>query len=109
MDVFTLVGFMACRVLILLTFIFHLSFRAENKVGWILGYTTIFGLYLASVLAYIIYNINMTTHFYKAIRKITIWNEMFSVGFLFLYIIYIFYYLKSMKESVKEKSIKVFV
>lgn len=98
MDIFTLMGFMACRVLILMTFIFHLSFRAENKVGWILGYTLIFGLYFASSAAYMIYNYNSTTHNYKEIRKITIWNEMFSVGFLFLYIIYIFYYLKTMKE-----------
>jgi len=91
---------MGCRVAILYTFIFHLSSRATNKVGWVLFYALILIAYLVAVVGYIVFTSNGSFYNYRKIRQITIYNEAFGIFLLLLYVIYIYFYLVKMKNSI---------
>ena len=106
-DFWAILSYFICRLAALIGFFYQLGHPIHNKAIWMIGYVSIFGFYLIGLgLTVVALNSENVDHI--AIRKCTMLSECFSLFWLFLYTIYLYYYLRDMKAEVTKKSLELF-
>ena len=86
-DFWAILSYFVCRLAALCTMFYLLGHPLHNKRTWAVGFTAIFGLYLAGlVLTAVALNNPDIGHI--AVRKVTMLNECFSIFWLFCWSIF---------------------
>ena len=87
LDFFVLTCFMVCRALILIGFLYHISYETspKHKYLWIVFYAFCSILYLAGFGTYWIYSGYYPETMHLEIRRVTNYGEMFSIPCLIMW------------------------
>jgi len=100
----SLLLYMGCRACVMVGFVFYLSHKMENKVGWFLFCLLSFGLYVAGTVTM---SKESGSQDMFSIRKVILWNESISIALLYVYNLYIYFYMKDYKQKTKKAAVKL--
>jgi hypothetical protein len=92
LDYFVLASFLLTRTMVLLGFLFHLQFDSNrsHRSRWVLFYAFTGFVYMVGLGTFWAFQNDIEEHKHLAIRRVTVYTEMFSIPLLLLWQFFIF-------------------